>query len=364
MRRTLLFFVSALVVAGAALATSQLGGNPVIDVPPAPTVVPVPTPSDTPTVEPVPSVTAAPVSTPTPTPTPTDSEGEAEVASVQQALTDLGYYVGAIDGKAGPATASAVQAFQKVNGLSADGVIGPNTVAAMADPAQPTLVGGPPTRVEVDLDTQVLVLVEGGTVTRILPISSGSGDTYATAGGGTAESVTPVGTYTVERRISGERHAPLGTLYDPMYFYRGWAIHGSNSVPAYPASHGCVRVTRADAKWLFERVGVGMPIVLHGDRNAFDPRQGESAGTAEPAGDTPDTTPPDGIQTPEPTPGATEPAPAPEPTQPAEPQPTTAPPAEPTTPPEPTPTGGGTPGDAPPGPAAPPTPVPEVPDPS
>ena len=121
------------------------------------------------------------------------------------------------------------------------------------------------------------------------------------------------------------------------------------------------------AKWLggflvTASLTVGMPIVLHGDRNAFDPRQGESAGTAEPAGDTPDTTPPDGIQTPEPTPGATEPAPAPEPTQPAEPQPTTAPPAEPTTPPEPTPTGGTTP-DAQPPPAAPPTPVPEVPDP-
>ena len=283
----------------------------------------MPTPSATPTTAPTPTVTAAPVTTPTPTPTPVETE--AEVASVQQSLTELGYYVGAVDGKAGPATASAVQAFQKVNGLSADGVIGPNTIAAMADPAQPTLVGGPATRVEVDLDSQVLVLVEGGSVSRILPISSGSGDRYSTAGGGTAESVTPVGTYTVERRISGERHAPLGTLYDPMYFYRGWAIHGSNSVPAYPASHGCVRVTRADAKWLFERVGVGMPIVLHGDRNAFDPRQGESAGTAEP-------------------------------------QPTTAPPAEPTTPPEPTPTGGTTP-DAQPPPAAPPTPVPEVPDP-
>ena len=55
MRRTLLFFVSALVVAGAALATSQLGGNPVIDVPPAPTVVPVPTTTTAPTTEPSPT---------------------------------------------------------------------------------------------------------------------------------------------------------------------------------------------------------------------------------------------------------------------------------------------------------------------
>ena len=36
-----------------------------------------------------------------------------------------------------------------------------------------------------------------------------------------------------------------------MYFFKGWAIHGSPSVPAYPASHGCVRISNADADWLF-----------------------------------------------------------------------------------------------------------------
>jgi hypothetical protein len=36
------------------------------------------------------------------------------------------------------------------------------------------------------------------------------------------------------------READLGTLYDPQYFYRGWAIHGSNSVPAVrPATAAC-----------------------------------------------------------------------------------------------------------------------------
>ena len=35
-----------------------------------------------------------------------------------------------------------------------------------------------------------------------------------------------------------------------MFFKGGYAIHGSNHVPDYNASHGCVRVTPAEAAWL------------------------------------------------------------------------------------------------------------------
>ncbi len=37
-----------------------------------------------------------------------------------------------------------------------------------------------------------------------------------------------------------------------MFFYRGFAIHGSNEVPGRNASHGCVRVYKEDAQWLNE----------------------------------------------------------------------------------------------------------------
>jgi lipoprotein-anchoring transpeptidase ErfK/SrfK len=39
--------------------------------------------------------------------------------------------------------------------------------------------------------------------------------------------------------------SPLGQLYRPRYFNGGVAVHGYPSVPAYPASHGCVRVSLA-----------------------------------------------------------------------------------------------------------------------
>jgi peptidoglycan hydrolase-like protein with peptidoglycan-binding domain len=242
-----------------------------------------------------------------------------DVAAVQQRLTDLRYYVGPIDGKAGADTRSAVVAFQKVNGLTADGVVGPITQAALAAPGVPELQGGAPDRLEVDLTKQVLYLVVGNALQRIMPVSSGSGETYETKDGGTARSLTPIGTYRIERHIRGERVADLGTLYDPMYFYRGWAIHGSNSVPPYPASHGCVRVTRPDAIWLFDRVPIGMQVVLYGGTHTFGAGSA-AAGTNTPAGDTAEDI--------EPPP----PSPAPPPPPSATPKPSTQPPPRPSTP--------------------------------
>jgi hypothetical protein len=37
-----------------------------------------------------------------------------------------------------------------------------------------------------------------------------------------------------------------------MHFFRGYALHGSRTVPGYAASHGCVRMFIEDARWLNE----------------------------------------------------------------------------------------------------------------
>ena len=49
----------------------------------------------------------------------------------QTYLANLGFYVGAIDGIAGPMTVTAVKLFQRSKGLLDDGIIGPRTWAAM-----------------------------------------------------------------------------------------------------------------------------------------------------------------------------------------------------------------------------------------
>lgn len=46
---------------------------------------------------------------------------------IQQALKNAGFYQGTVDGKIGPKTREAVKAFQEVNGLKADGVVGRQT---------------------------------------------------------------------------------------------------------------------------------------------------------------------------------------------------------------------------------------------
>jgi hypothetical protein len=59
-------------------------------------------------------------------------EGDpAVIRALQQALTSAGYDPGAVDGTYGPTTKAAVTAFQQANGLTADGVVGPETAAAL-----------------------------------------------------------------------------------------------------------------------------------------------------------------------------------------------------------------------------------------
>ena len=54
-----------------------------------------------------------------------------EVKEIQTKLKRWGYYNGAIDGIYGNQTLAAVKYFQTKNGLSADGIAGPKTLAAM-----------------------------------------------------------------------------------------------------------------------------------------------------------------------------------------------------------------------------------------
>jgi peptidoglycan hydrolase-like protein with peptidoglycan-binding domain len=187
------------------------------------------------------------------------------VRALQERLRELDFRPGVADGEYGATTASAVMAFQKFTGLDRDGVAGPAVQGAIDDPrGRGPRRNLPAPRIEIDLDRQIAFVVDADRGVSIVNVSSGSGETYATPEGGTATAYTPTGRFTVERRIDGLREAPLGSLYRPLYFHLGWAVHGSTSVPGYPASHGCVRTSYADQDFIFETIPNGALVFIYG----------------------------------------------------------------------------------------------------
>ena len=82
------------------------------------------------------AATASPTPKPTAKPTATSSalrvgSTGTKVKNMQQRLKDLGYYTGSVDGVFGQGTENAVKAFQRANGLSADGVAGTATLSKL-----------------------------------------------------------------------------------------------------------------------------------------------------------------------------------------------------------------------------------------
>ena len=85
---------------------------------------PTPQPTEIPT--PAPEVTAAPAASVS-WPTMRKDDTGTDVAQLQEALIQLGYLSGKADGNYGTKTVEAVRAFQKANGLTADGAAGEQT---------------------------------------------------------------------------------------------------------------------------------------------------------------------------------------------------------------------------------------------
>ncbi len=190
-----------------------------------------------------------------------------EVTALQQRLAELHYDVSP-DGQYSAATSHAVMAFQKVNGLGRDGVAGPATRAKLASPVIPgaSVPSGGSTRVEVDVARQVLFFYKGGSLYRIVSVSTGSGERFCVKGR-CATAVTPGGSFRVSGKVGGWQTGDLGKLYKPSYFNGNIAIHGATSVPGGPASHGCVRVPMISADWIYASLPVGTPVyVLNGPR--------------------------------------------------------------------------------------------------
>jgi hypothetical protein len=189
------------------------------------------------------TVLAAPAYTP---PARTLKEGMkgADVKALQQRLAALKYYPGAADGTFGANTLEAVWAFQEVNGLPADGVVGAATKRALVNPRawKPRDPRQDRTRVEVNLTLRVLALYINDRIALISHVSSGGGYYYC-SDGGCSYAITPTGNFRVTVYLPGWVTVPLGEMYNPVFFIGTlFAIHGDTDVPVNPVSHGCIRI--------------------------------------------------------------------------------------------------------------------------
>jgi len=103
--------------------------------------------------------------------------------------------------------------------------------------------------VEADLSRQVLVLADDGKPKYTFPISSGA-------------SATPT--------VTGKFHFYMKTpgynakrMFYSAYFIGGYATHGYNPVPNYPASHGCLRNPIPDSIFIYNWIDIGDTIYVY-----------------------------------------------------------------------------------------------------
>lgn len=173
------------------------------------------------------------------------------VTQAQKRLNALGYWCGSVDGSFGHLTQQAVWALQKVNKVSRSGAIDATAWSLLDKGAKPKARSTSGTYIEVDLKRQILICVKSGVVQRTLNTSTGNGERYYSRGKWRT-AYTPTGSYSIyTRHTSGWQDGPLGAMWRPTYWKGGWAIHGSTSIPPYPASHGCCRVSTAGMDSLY-----------------------------------------------------------------------------------------------------------------
>jgi hypothetical protein len=109
--------------------------------------------------------------------------------------------------------------------------------------------------VEGNLGKQLAALIVGSKVYWIFPISSGKPSTP-----------TILGSFQIYNRVPG--YLPDGMYYSD-FFIRGYALHGYDPSPDYPASHGCMRLPIQDAIAAFNWLQLGNWVDVYQDSGNY-----------------------------------------------------------------------------------------------
>lgn len=129
-----------------------------------------------------------------------------------------------------------------------------SVVALLLSPATGFAGSRGPLQIIVSKDQQSLVVYDGDAVIATSPVSTGK-----------AGHATPTGIFSI---LEKRRHHKSNIYSNaPMPFmqrltWSGIALHGSNHVPDYPASHGCVRLPSAFAASLYKMTERGVHVLI------------------------------------------------------------------------------------------------------
>lgn len=126
-----------------------------------------------------------------------------------------------------------------------------------------TFTTGPDKRLDVDLSRQTIALIQDGQVVTVLPVATG-----------VRGAETPTGEFQVQYKMPTARFRgvnPDGSRYDipnvpwVLAFLGDYTIHGApwRSVFGRPGSNGCVSLTEANARTVYEWAPVGTPLTIH-----------------------------------------------------------------------------------------------------
>jgi hypothetical protein len=113
--------------------------------------------------------------------------------------------------------------------------------------------------------------MRGGRVLWVVNTSTGNDKPYCevnqlTGGQECGVAYTYEGVFKIYRqRSDGWVEGELGAIYRPKFVHMGVAIHGSRSIPGYPASHGCIRVSVPfmDHVWDVNLIPLGMTVWVY-----------------------------------------------------------------------------------------------------
>jgi lipoprotein-anchoring transpeptidase ErfK/SrfK len=176
-----------------------------------------------------------------------------DVVALRARLTVLHVHVPSPSTTFGSELYDSVIAFQKARGLARTGTVDDPTWRALSQNVVPTpRYRGKGLHIEVSKSRQILMIVRNGETIWYVPVSSGAGG------------ITPVGRYRILwKALATTTWLGPAILYRTMTFHTHYAIHGFPSVPAYPASHGCVRVPIWLADWLYQQSPVGESVDVY-----------------------------------------------------------------------------------------------------